>query len=71
MAGSPAEADPSERPVTGERGQQSGPPAEGIEPALCGQPAQGERQGPVVIARHLKDDGRALLLYTRREDQPT
>jgi hypothetical protein len=24
-----------------------------------------ERQGVVEIARHVKDDGRALLLYTR------
>jgi hypothetical protein len=24
-----------------------------------------ERYGPVAIARHAKDDGRALLLYSR------
>jgi hypothetical protein len=26
-----------------------------------------QRVGPLAIARHVKDDGRALLLYTRRE----
>jgi hypothetical protein len=26
-----------------------------------------ERVGPVAIARHVKDDGRALILYTRDE----
>jgi hypothetical protein len=31
-----------------------------------GKPAQAdERSGPVAIARHLKSDGRALILYTR------
>lgn len=24
-----------------------------------------ERTGPLAIARHVKDDGRALILYTR------
>jgi hypothetical protein len=30
-----------------------------------------ERYGVVEIARHEKDDGRALLLYTRVEEAPT
>jgi hypothetical protein len=30
-----------------------------------------ERCGVVEIARHLKDDGRALVLYTRVEEGPT
>jgi hypothetical protein len=30
-----------------------------------------ERCGVVEIARHLKDDGRALLLYTRIGEGPT
>jgi hypothetical protein len=29
-----------------------------------------ERVGPVAIARHRKDDGRALILYTRVEPPP-
>jgi hypothetical protein len=29
-----------------------------------------ERCGPVAIARHVKDDGRALILYTRVEPPP-
>jgi hypothetical protein len=30
-----------------------------------------ERYGTVAVARHVKDDGRALILYTRAEAQPT
>jgi hypothetical protein len=30
----------------------------------------GERYGVVAIARHRKDDGRALILYTRVEQEP-
>ena len=41
----------------------------GAEPDPGEQPRPGElqpdeRYGPVVVARHVKDDGRALLLYT-------
>jgi hypothetical protein len=35
----------------------------------CGQ--QRELVGPLVLARHVKDDGRALLLYTRAAREPT
>jgi hypothetical protein len=54
MAGTPTSPPPSER--------------SGVEPIgdenseLAGH---GERYGPVVVSRYLKDDGRALLLYTR------
>jgi len=34
----------------------------GAEPDAGQRP--GEQYGPVEIARHVKDDGRALLLYT-------
>jgi hypothetical protein len=30
----------------------------------------GERIGPVAIARYVKDDGRALIVYTRRPQAP-
>jgi hypothetical protein len=30
----------------------------------------GERYGLVVVARHVKDDGRALITYTRAQDVP-
>jgi hypothetical protein len=53
MAGNPAE------------GREHGPDGEhepAAEPEL-------ERIGPVVIARHVKDDGRALILYS--EQPPT
>jgi hypothetical protein len=32
-----------------------------------GQP---ERFGPLLVARHRKDDGRSLILYTREEPRP-
>jgi hypothetical protein len=48
------------------------------EPAPPEQPSQSEEQtdapertGPIAIARHVKDDGRALILYTREEQPPT
>jgi len=43
--------DPRERPRPGE--------------PRPGEPQPGERYGPIAIARHVKEDGRALLLYTR------
>ncbi len=64
MAGNPAEPSPSER-----RSEIDGLPdarARGGE----GEP-QDERCGPIAIARHVKDDGRALLLYTRVEPART
>jgi hypothetical protein len=64
MAGNPAEPPPSDRPSELDglaeahaRGGERGP--------------QDERVGPVAIARHVKDDGRALILYTREHPPPT
>jgi hypothetical protein len=31
---------------------------------------QDERIGPLTLARHVKDDGRALIVYTRDPDTP-
>jgi len=52
-------------------GEPAEPPASG-DPTEIGQRTrqdertdQHERTGPVAIARHVKDDGRALILYTR------
>jgi len=33
-------------------------------------PAAGERYGPIELARTVKDDGRALILYRRADGQP-
>lgn len=46
------------------------PPAKGREPTLRGE-LQGERIGPLEIQRIEKDDGRALILYTHAERDPT
>jgi hypothetical protein len=45
-----------------------GPASGGARDTDRGEPgerASRERSGPVAVTRHLKDDGRALLLYTR------
>jgi hypothetical protein len=34
------------------------------------EPAVDERIGPVAIERYVKDDGRALIVYTREPRQP-
>jgi hypothetical protein len=57
MAGNPAMPQPP-----------SGAPKPGAPPDSPSQPA--ERYGIVALARHLKDDGRRLLLYTREESDP-
>ncbi|MGD0452489.1 MAG: hypothetical protein ABSB69_02730 [Solirubrobacteraceae bacterium] len=41
----------------------AGKPAE--PPPSAPRGGQSERTGPVAIARHVKDDGRALIIYTR------
>jgi hypothetical protein len=60
---------PAEPPVLGHRseiGQQTGPREQRGE-----RESRDERTGPVAITRHVKDDGRALILYTRgRHEQP-
>jgi hypothetical protein len=53
-------------------------PADGSDPrhADSSDPQDGEqaraheRIGPITIARHRKDDGRALILYTRDPQPP-
>jgi hypothetical protein len=56
--------------------KRQGPPAsvpghgEGSEQGGRDRPAEEERAGPLAIARHLKDDGRALILYTHAEREP-
>ncbi len=54
------------------RGSEPGP--DGADPGEQPLPREtqpGERYGPVEIARYVKDDGRALLLYSdiARRDQ--
>lgn len=56
MAGTPAEPPDSSQASTGGRKHEGGPARDE------------ERAGPVAIARHVKDDGRALILYAR--DRP-
>jgi hypothetical protein len=55
-------AQPSDDPPASGRAQESSP----------GEPEQPheERCGPVAIARHVKDDGRALILYSHASDPP-
>ena len=58
--GQPGESQPGEsRPREAHQAEQS-----------PGEPQRGEHYGPVVVARHVKDDGRALLLYTREPESP-
>ena len=60
-------------PVPPSRGPEpdSGTEADPGQQRKPGDPPPGERYGPVAIERYLKDDGRALLLYTHaaRRDQ--
>jgi hypothetical protein len=52
----------------------AGKPAEPGHPERDSQvepPRADERAGPVTIARHVKADGRALILYTRDTDRQT
>jgi len=60
MVGQPAEPPPPGQP------SQSDPQIDAREPSRLG-----ERSGPVAIARHVKDDGRALILYTLDDPPPT
>ena len=66
----PATPPPSQRPKRDPRAQhdpgeapRAGAPQSG-EPQ-SGEPQAKERYGPVEIARHVKGDGRALLLYSQ------
>jgi len=60
MAGKPAEPPDSGHASSGPR-EQDGELA-----------AAGEREGPLAVERHVKDGGRALILYwdTRRAEDP-
>jgi hypothetical protein len=57
MARERAAQPPPDRPEQDQRAGADAPP--------------GERYGPLAIARHVKDDGRGLLLFTRAEREPT
>lgn len=59
MTEQPTRQGPSERP----RGRATEEP-----PDL--EDAPDERYGLLVMARHVKDDGRALIIYTRAQDPP-
>jgi len=46
-------------------------PAEPEQPgAEPGRRREPEQAGPVAVTRHLKSDGRALILYTRDRPAP-
>jgi hypothetical protein len=42
--------------------------AEHTSQKLDGKDKRSEHFGPIALTRHVKDAGRALLLYTRRRD---
>jgi hypothetical protein len=52
--------------MPGKRREPSASEPPGSETAGGGT-RDGERLGPIVIARHVKDDGRALILYSRED----
>jgi hypothetical protein len=52
---------PQDRPESGDGGSRAKQSEEGAQP---------ERFGPLLVARHRKDDGRSLILYTREEPRP-
>ncbi|MGH2855018.1 MAG: hypothetical protein ACRDLF_12605 [Solirubrobacteraceae bacterium] len=56
MASNPAGSTPADQP----------PPRTGIQ-----EEDRSERYGALAVARHVKDDGRALILYTRAGERPT
>jgi len=63
MTGNPPEPPPSARAEIAERPPGSAAAAELEQEHDHGDP--GERIGPVAIVRRVKDDGRALILYSR------
>jgi len=57
-------------------GEPAEPPPSGPEPEIERDPKRepeqaNEHVGPLAIARHVKDDGRALVIYTRDAPAPT
>ncbi len=43
--------------------------AEHTAQKLDGKDKRSESFGPIALTRHVKDDGRALILYTHRHDR--
>ena len=60
MRGQPTRSPSSGKPQS-DQSEQSGREGE--------QPSAGEDIGGLAIVRYVKDDGRALILYTRARDQ--
>jgi hypothetical protein len=69
MSGKPAEP-PSPPPSLPDPGTADEPSrsSHAADPGTADEPSRssqaGERFGPLAIARHVKDDGRALILYS-------
>jgi hypothetical protein len=59
-------ADMAQAPFSPPPGQPRGDGGE----HTAGQPPPVERYGELEIERHVKDDGRALILYTHRRERP-
>jgi hypothetical protein len=56
----------AEDPAEGSVGAGAEPRGEG---AAAGPPSAPAVYGPLVVERHRKDDGRALILFSRREPE--
>jgi hypothetical protein len=67
MAGMSAEPPDSDERSVGESLVDSGQQA-GTRESEGERGRRGEHAGPLAIARHVKDDGRALILYTDQRD---
>jgi len=77
-SGNASEIEPAPQAQTaldGQRAAERGAAAErGDELGAAAAPADergDEHIGPVTIARYVKDDGRALIVYTREPPSPT
>jgi|GEM_PF-1571831 hypothetical protein len=75
MAGDPAEPPPSGQrreieQLPGQRDHEGRREPQDGRAGRAKRVGPDERVGPVAIARHVKDDGRALILYTREEQPP-
>jgi hypothetical protein len=79
MVEEPAESTPSgpsrqragdeERALADERERASAGADPGERESASEQAGSGERVGPLVLTRYVKDDGRALILYARGQDE--
>jgi hypothetical protein len=55
--------------MTGDADHDKPAPSSSGEPRERDEPVeQAELFGPLAVSRHVKDDGRALILYTHRRD---